>query len=114
MAHRHSVDEKGRIMAMAEDEGSGVAALLPYTIRGKLVLVVVIIVLSAAVSAFIAHRANVLVQEQLTSITNENIPALIIAHRVSEDTTNIRNAAVSVATSESADELAVRMIMLEN
>ncbi|WP_210880212.1 ATP-binding protein [Roseovarius autotrophicus] len=95
-------------MATAEDKGAGIAALLPYTIRGKLVLVVAIIVLSAAVSALIAHRANVVVQEQLTSITKESIPALVIAHRVSEDTTQIRNAAVSVARSESTDELAVR------
>lgn len=101
-------------MATAKDKAAGIAAFVPDTIRGKLVLVVAIIVLSAAASALIAHRANVVVQEQLTSITNESIPALVTVHRVSEETIQIRNAAVSVASSESADELAVRLGKLES
>ena len=100
-------------MATAEHERSGLAAFLPYTIRGKLLLVIAIIFLAAAVSAVIAHRANVVVQKQLTSITDDNMPSLIIAHRVSEDTANIRNAAASVATSEKADQLAARIETLE-
>ncbi|SDD54685.1 response regulator [Ruegeria marina] len=100
-------------MATADDERSGLAALLPYTIRGKLLLVVVIFFLSAAISALIAHRANLVIQEQLASISNESIPALVIAHRVAEDTTNIRNAAASVATSDNAEQLAARMATLK-
>lgn len=100
-------------MATADEGRSGLSALLPYTIRGKLLLVVIIIFLSAAISALIAHRTNLVIQEQLTSISNESIPALVIAHRVAEDTTNIRNAAASVASSENADQLEARMSTLE-
>ena len=100
-------------MATAEHERSGLAAFLPYTIRGKLLLVIAIIIFAAAASAFIANRANVIVQQKLMSITDESVPSLIIAHRVSEDTTNIRNAAASVATSEDAAQLVARIATLE-
>lgn len=100
-------------MGSAQDKRAGLAAFLPYTIRGKLFLVIAIILLSAAVSALIAHRANVVVQQQLSLITKESIPALVIAHRVSEATTNIRNAAAAVATSDRTEELTTRQDVLE-
>jgi signal transduction histidine kinase/CheY-like chemotaxis protein/HAMP domain-containing protein len=68
----------------------------------------VIILTSAAVAAVIAHRTNIIVQSQLTSITSEGIPALITAHDVSQTTTNIRSAAASVATSADPEQLAAR------
>lgn len=95
------------------DEQTGLAAYVPSTIRGKLFLVIVIILCSAVASALIAHRANGVVQEQLASITQESIPALVTAHGVSETTTNIRNAAAAVETSNSSSELANRMERLD-
>ena len=100
-------------MTLMEDKRSRLEAFIPYTIRGKLLLVVAIIFFSAAFSALIANNANVVVQDQLTSITNEGIPDLVIAHRVSEDTTRIRNAAASVVVSDNADQLNDRMATLE-
>jgi signal transduction histidine kinase/DNA-binding response OmpR family regulator/HAMP domain-containing protein len=85
-----------------------VTGLSPSTIRGKLLLVVAIILVSAAVAAFIAHRTNIVVQSQLTSITNERIPALITAYEVFDTTTNIRSAAASVATSAIPEQLSAR------
>jgi signal transduction histidine kinase/DNA-binding response OmpR family regulator len=60
------------------------------------------------VAALIAHRTNIVVQSQLTSITNDDIPALIIAYEVSDTTTNIRSAAASVATSALPEQLSAR------
>jgi signal transduction histidine kinase/FixJ family two-component response regulator len=99
--------------ASAFDEQTGLAAFVPSTIRGKLFLVIVIIFGSATISALIAHRANSFVQDQLSSITQESMPALVIAHSVSETTTNIRNAAAAVETSNSNSELANRMERLD-
>ena len=59
-------------------------------------------------AALIAHRTNIVVQSQLTSITNDDIPALIIAYEVSDTTTNIRSAAASVATSALPEQLSAR------
>lgn len=73
-----------------------------------MLLVIVIILGSTAVSALIAHRTNIVVQSQLTSITNDGIPALITAYEVSESTTNIRSSAASVATSANPSQLAAR------
>ncbi|MCU4652132.1 response regulator [Roseibacterium sp. SDUM158016] len=74
---------------------------------------IAIILTSAAVAALIAHRTNIVVQSQLTSITSEGIPALITAHEVSQITTNIRSAAASVATSANPDQLAARHTQLQ-
>jgi signal transduction histidine kinase/DNA-binding response OmpR family regulator/HAMP domain-containing protein len=60
------------------------------------------------VAAVIAHRTNIIVQSQLTSITSEGIPALITAHELSQTTTNIRSAAASVAASANPNQLAAR------
>ena len=87
-------------------------SLIPGTIRGKLYVVFAAIVLSAAVGAVIAQRANVLVQEQLSLITGDNLPSLVNAHRVSEATTNIRNVAAAMATSESEPALTSRRTLL--
>jgi len=89
-----------------------IGALVPRTVRGKLFLVFSIIVVSAGIGATVAQRANVLVQTQLALITEDNLPSLVTAHRISEATTNIRNVAVALATSESEAALASRRELL--
>ncbi|MCL5776931.1 response regulator [Limibaculum sp. FT325] len=88
--------------------------MLPTTIRGKLFLVFGVIFLAAAASAIIAQRANVLVEQQLSAITRDNLPSLVTAHRVSEVTTNIRTVASAMATAESESALASRKALLTN
>lgn len=83
-------------------------ALFASTSRGKLLLVIAIILGSAALAALIAQRTNIVVQSQLGSITRDGIPALITAHEVSQTTTNIRGAAASVATAADPELLASR------
>ncbi|WP_413717050.1 response regulator [Silicimonas sp. MF1-12-2] len=96
-------------MILATENADGRMAFLPTTIRGKLFLVVIVISLSAGVSALIAHRANNVVQEELSLIIEESLPALVVAHQISETTTNIRGAASAVATSENPEQLATRL-----
>ncbi|SDL54006.1 Signal transduction histidine kinase [Aliiruegeria lutimaris] len=99
----------------SENNAKGqLSAFLPSTIRGKLLLVIAIILGSALLSGLIANRANTIVREQLTSITEEVIPALGVAHSVSEVTTNIRNSSAAVATSASPRELTERRVELED
>jgi signal transduction histidine kinase/DNA-binding response OmpR family regulator/HAMP domain-containing protein len=93
-----------------EDHGR---SFLPSTIRGKLFLVFAIIFVSAAISAIIAERANILVQEQLSSITNDNLPSVVTAYKVSEATTNIRTVAAAMATANSQSALASRRALLQ-
>ena len=85
---------------------------IPVTIRGKLFLVFAVIVLSAATGAVIAQRTNVLVQEQLSLITEDNLPSLVNAHRISEATTNIRSVAATMVASESEPALTSRRTLL--
>ena len=68
--------------------------LIPSTIRGKLFLVFGIVLISAAIGAMFAQRANVLVQRQLALITEINLPSLVTAHKISEVTTNISNETI--------------------
>lgn len=86
----------------------GARSLIPGTIRGKLFLVFAIVFLSAAASAIIAQRANVLVQQQLSSITEDNLPSLVFAHEVSAVMTNIRGVAAALATAETGPALSSR------
>ena len=86
--------------------------LIPNTIRGKLFLVFGIIAVSAAISAVIAQRANVLVQEQLSFITEDNLPSLVTAHEISEATTNIQGVAGAMATAENETAVSKRRSLL--
>lgn len=100
-------------MATREEGGTGGGiSLIPVTIRGKLFLVFAIIVLSAAAGGIIAQRANVLVQEQLSLITGDNLPSLVNAHQISEVTTSIRSTAAILAASESESALSSRRTFL--
>ncbi len=87
-------------------------AFIPGTIRGKLFLVFAVIVVSALIGAIAAQRANVLVQQQLSQITQDNLPALVTAHKVASATTNIRRVAAAMATSRDEDVLATRREVL--
>ncbi|HSG04363.1 MAG TPA: ATP-binding protein [Marinobacterium sp.] len=87
--------------------------LFPATIRGKLILVVAIICLSAALAGLIAHRASSVAQQQLSTITEVSVPALETAHRLSQTTTQISNGASDVATSESPEILGDRLTSLK-
>lgn len=87
-------------------------SLIPGTIRGKLFLVFAVIILAAAIGAVVAQRANILVETQLSLITEDNLPSLVTAHRISEATTNIRSVAAAMATSESTAALTSRRTLL--
>jgi hypothetical protein len=87
-------------------------SLFPNTIRGKLLFVFTVIVLAAAVSAVIAQRANILVQQQLSAITEGNLPTLVIAQEVSEAMTNIRSVAAAMAGAQSEPALSSRSALL--
>jgi signal transduction histidine kinase/DNA-binding response OmpR family regulator/HAMP domain-containing protein len=105
--------QSGEIKSSASEKDRW-RGVIPNTIRGKLFLVFGIIFLSAATSAFIAHRANVLVQAQLSSITEDNLPSLVTAHKVSEAMTNIRTVAAAMATAESGAALSSRRVLLKS
>jgi len=90
-----------------------VRALIPATVRGKLFFVFSVIIVSAAIGAAVAQRANLHVQTQLSLITEGNLPSLVTAHRISEATTNIKNVAAAMATSDSEATLARRRALLE-
>jgi signal transduction histidine kinase/DNA-binding response OmpR family regulator len=87
-------------------------SLLPTTIRGKLFLVFGVIFLSAGLSAVIAERANILVQRQLSAITEDNLPSVVTAYKVSEAMTNIRTVAAAMATADSEAALDSRRTLL--
>lgn len=87
--------------------------LFPGTIRAKLILVVAIVCLSAALAGVIAHRANSIVQQQLSTITEVSVPALETAHRLSQATTQISNRAAEVSTSDSIRLLGDRLTSLK-
>ena len=87
--------------------------LVPATIRGKLMLAFGVILLSAIMGIAVGYRANLIVQQQMSEITEGNLPALVTAHRVSELMTNIRGVAAAMATAESEPALASRSALLE-
>jgi len=99
--------------ALAADKGGRAYLLIPTTIRGKLILAFGVILLSAAAGALVGHRANLLVQQQLSAITEDNLPSLVTAHRVSEVMTNIRSVAAAMATAESEPALSSRRTLLQ-
>ncbi|MFO7856771.1 MAG: response regulator [Paracoccaceae bacterium] len=78
----------------------GLGGLLPRTIRGKIVLAICIVFGSSVIGAVVAQRANVVVQEQLATITERNLPLLVTAHRLSEATTGVRDATEALASAE--------------
>jgi signal transduction histidine kinase/HAMP domain-containing protein len=90
-----------------------IGALIPATVRGKLFFVFTVIIVSAAIGAVVAQRANVHVQTQLSLITEGNLPSLVTAHKISEATTNIKNVAAAMATSDDEATLARRRALLE-
>ncbi|TNE46678.1 MAG: response regulator [Sphingomonadales bacterium] len=87
-------------------------SLLPKTIRGKLFLVFSIIFAAATISVMSTERANVLVQKQLVAITEDNLPSVIAAYKVSEAMTNIRTVAAAMATASSESALESRKNIL--
>jgi signal transduction histidine kinase/DNA-binding response OmpR family regulator/HAMP domain-containing protein len=108
---RLATSKTERNQAFASKKGFA-KSLIPSTIRGKLFVVFAVIVVSAVTAAVIAQRANVLVQEQLSLITGDNLPSLVNAHRISEATTNIRSVAAAMATAESEPALTSRRTLL--
>ncbi|TDJ39799.1 MAG: response regulator [Gammaproteobacteria bacterium] len=97
--------------AAAADKGRG-GSLILGTIRGKLFLVFAVIIVSAGIGAVVVQRANILVQTQLSLITEGNLPALVTAHKISEATTNIRSVAAAMATAGSESSLISRRELL--
>ncbi len=98
-----------RSAAAEQDRGRG---FLPTTIRAKLFLVFGVIFVSAAISAVIAERANTLFQKQLSAITEDNLPSVITAYKVSETMNKIRTVAAAMATADSEAALTSRRVLL--
>ena len=89
-----------------------VEMLVPATIRGKLFLALGAIVLCGALGAVMTWSANRVVERQITAIANDNLPALVVAHRFSERMTNIGSVAAALANAETASALESREVVL--
>lgn len=86
--------------------------LVPGTIRGKLFLALGVIVFNAAIGVVMTWSANRVVERQITAIADDNLPALVIAHRFSERMTNIASVAAALANAETASALESREAVL--
>ncbi len=89
-----------------------IALLVPATIRGKLFLALGVIVLCGAIGAVMTWSANRVVERQIAAITDDNLPALVVAHRFSERMTNIRSVASVLASADTVPALQSRQALL--
>mgnify|MGYP000486502081 CR=1 FL=1 len=88
------------------------ARLIPSTIRGKLFLALAVITLSGAAGALVTLQANLEAQRQISTISQQNLPSLVVAYRVAERMTNIQTISAALASADTEPALESRRVVL--